>query len=135
MNNIKLIWDGKVVDAIKNPCYVRYVPRLKMFLACSEDQANGVASRDGTTYWHLEGCRQFGVDGYTTVSPVFISDEEADALIAELEAGKEPADTDGDTGIGEETNPEEVLSVAALYAKVSALEEVLLAAKILLGVE
>lgn len=135
MNNIKLLWDGKVVDAIKNPCYVRYVPRLKLFLACSEDQANGVASRDGTTYWHLEGCREFGVDGYTTVSAVFISEEEADALIAELEAGITPANPDEDTGAGGGNSPEEVLSVVALAAKVSALEEELLAAKILLGVE
>lgn len=96
MSSIKLVAGGTVVDAIKNPCYVIYVDRLGLFLACPEATAQGVASRKGTTYWHLEGCPEFGVDGYLTVSAVSISDEEADALIEALDAGEEPMEPDPD---------------------------------------
>lgn len=97
----KLLLDGSVVDAVKNPCFVRYDPRLGLFLACPEAQAQGIASHDGKTYWHLEGCPEFGVDGYITVSAESISAEEATAIIEALDAGQpapEPApepDPDG----------------------------------------
>lgn len=88
MNSFKLLLDGTVVDAVKNPCYVHYDKRLGLFLACTETQAQGIASHDGKTYWHLEGCRDFGVDGYSTVSAVSISIEETEAIIAALDAGQ-----------------------------------------------
>lgn len=86
----KLLLDGTVVDAVKSPCFVRYDQRLGLFLACLENQAQGIASHDGKTYWHLDGCDSFGVDGYETVSAVSISEAEADAIISALDAG-EPA--------------------------------------------
>lgn len=79
---------GKIVDAINEPCYVRWDKRLKLFLACKEMQAQGIASHDGTAYWHLEGYPEFGIDGYETVSAVSISDEEARAIMDALDAGK-----------------------------------------------
>lgn len=88
----KLLLDGAVVDAVKNPCYVCYDKRLGLFLACPEAQAQGIASHDGKTYWHLEGCAEFGVDGYDTVSAVSISAEEAEAIIAALDAGQPAPD-------------------------------------------
>lgn len=84
----KLLSDGSVVDAVKVPCYVRFDTRLGLFLACNEAQAQGMASHDGMTYWHLDGCPEFGVDGYSTVSAVSISDVEVDAIIAALDAGQ-----------------------------------------------
>lgn len=102
MSAVKLIADSTVVDAVKVPLYVVYVPRLKMFLACPEREAQGIANHNQTGYWHLEGRPEFGVDGYTTVSAVSISEDEADAIIAALDAGMaapepepEPADPDG----------------------------------------
>lgn len=123
MSAVKLIADNTVVDAIKHPCYVVYVPRLNLFLACPEAQAQGIAHRNGTTYWHLEGREEFGVDGYTTVNAVSISDEEADELIAALNAGEQPIepepDVDPDTG---ETPEPEVISLAAVYAQAKATQ-------------
>lgn len=84
----KLLLDGTVVDAVKYPCYVRYDKRLGLFLACLEADAQGIASHDGKTYWHLDECPEFGVDGYDTVSAVSISAEEAEAIMAALDAGK-----------------------------------------------
>lgn len=123
MGSIKLVADSVVVDAIKNPCYVVYVPRLKLFLACPEAEAQGVASRNGTTYWHIEGKDEFGVDGYQTVDAISISDEEADELITALEAGEEPIVPEPDEGTeGGETQPEEVLTLASVYAQVQSTQ-------------
>ena len=113
MSALKLVAGSTVVDAVKNPCYVVYVPRLKLFLACPEAEAQGVASRNGTTYWHIEGKDEFGVDGYQTVDAISISDEEADELITALEAGEEP--------IGE-TQPEQLLTLASVYAQVQSTQ-------------
>lgn len=117
MSAIKLIADNVVLDAIKNPCYVVYVPRLKLFLACPEAQAQGVAQRNGTTYWHLDGRDDFGVDGYTTVSAVSISDEEADALMKALDEGEQPVEPDPDPGEEPPTEPEKVISLTTVYAQ------------------
>lgn len=123
MSAIKLIADNVVVDAMKNPCYVVYVPRLNLFLACPEAQAQGVAQRNGTTYWHLEGRDEFGVDGYTTVSAVPISDEEADTLMKALDEGEQPVVPDPDPGEEPPDEPEAVLTLASVYAKVVATQE------------
>lgn len=119
MSAIKLIADNVVVDATKHPCYVVYVPRLNLFLACPEAQAQGVAHRNGTTYWHLEGREEFGVDGYTTVSAVSISDEEADELIAALDEGEQPIEPDPEEtpDTGEDTEPEQIISLTTVYAQ------------------
>lgn len=123
MSNIKLISGNTVVDAIKNPCYVVYVPRLQLFLACPEAEAQGVASRNGTTYWHLEGRTEFGVDGYETVSAVSITDDEADELITALEEGEQPIEPEPeeDPDTGETTEPE-VLSLTTVYAQVKSTQ-------------
>lgn len=84
----KLLSDGSVVDAVKDPCYVHYDERLGLFLACKDEVAQGIASHDGNTYWHLEGRPEFGVDGFKTVSAVSISAEEAVAIIEALDAGQ-----------------------------------------------
>lgn len=123
MGSIKLILNGTVVDANKNPCYVVYVPRLELFLACPEAEAQGVASRNGTSYWHIEGKEEFGVDGYQTVDAISISDEEADELITALEAGEKPIVPEPDEGTeGGETQPEEVLTLASVYAQVQSTQ-------------
>jgi hypothetical protein len=120
----KYISDGQIVDAAKKPCFVRYDTRLKLFLACKESQAQGIASHDGKTYWHLDGCEEFGVDGYETVSAVPISDEEAEAILKELDAGNVP-----DDGSLEEETPaeteEEIRKTAAqvLEERIAALQE------------
>lgn len=119
MSALKLLKDNVVVDAIKYPCYVVYEPRLGWFLMCPEAQAQGVAHRNGTSYWHLEGREEFGVDGYTTVSAVSISDEEADELIAALNEGEQPIEPDPEEtpDTGEDTEPEQIISLTTVYAQ------------------
>lgn len=91
MSSYKLIAasTGSIVDAVlDDPCWVKYNPRLRLFMACKESQAQGIASHDGMTYWHLKDRPEFGVDGYETVSAVSISEEEAAAIIAALDANQ-----------------------------------------------
>lgn len=126
----KLLADGKVVDAVKDPCYVYYDARLKLFLAGDPETAQGLASHDGSTYWHLDDKPVFGVDGYTTVSAVPISDDEAEAIIAALDAGKpapepEPEpDPDGSVEIVRE-NTVTLMSAACAAAITSGVDVVL----------
>lgn len=84
----KLLLNGDIVDAVKDPCFVRYDARLGLFLACQEEVAQGIAAHDGSTYWHLEGLSEFGVDGYETVSAAPVDREEAQAIMEALDAGK-----------------------------------------------
>ena len=91
MSSYKLIAvsTGSIVDAVlDDPCWVKYNPRLRLFMACKESQAQGIASHDGMTYWHLKDRPDFGVDGYETVSVVSISEDEADEIIAALDANQ-----------------------------------------------
>lgn len=91
MSSYKLIAanTGSIVDAVLgDPCWVKYDPRLRLFMACKESQAQGIASHDGMTYWHLKDRPDFGVDGYETVSVVSISEDEADEIIAALDANQ-----------------------------------------------
>lgn len=86
--SIKLLFDGELVDASRFPVYVYYDKRLKLFLACTKDKAQGVAAHDGSTYYHIDGIPEFGVDGYDTVTAVEIDSEEATVIMEALDAGK-----------------------------------------------
>lgn len=83
----KLIVDGSVVDAGVHICYVRYNPRLKMFLACKETEAHGIASQNGSTYWLLPNRDAIEVDGYQTVEFSEIPDDEATELMNAINEG------------------------------------------------
>lgn len=124
--SLKVISNGVVVDALIHPTFVRYDPRLKLFLSCKEEEAQGLASHDGETYWQLQG-KHFGVDGYETVSAVVISPEEAAAIIEALDDGKPglPDPEDEDPNIPEDVPLSSVLSRAELTAKVTELDEAL----------
>jgi len=88
MMSYKLLKDGIVIDAVDAPVFVYYNQRLCLFLACDEDQAQGIASRDGTTYYHLSDKDDFCVDGYDTVDAEVISFEDARLIMDAVDAGK-----------------------------------------------
>ena len=99
----KLLVDGVIVDAVAIPVFVRYNKRLGLFLACDEKDAEGLASHDGETYWHLAGRNEFPVNGYQTVVMEEISFEDATAIIEAMDEGKE---------LPELEEPEEVIEEA-----------------------
>jgi len=109
-----------------------YVCRQKngIIKRCSEQSAQGILSLDGSTIYQLEGKDSLNLDnGYTADFTYMTVYEEIIAGITE----EDTEDTNPD--VPEDTPEEEILTRAELTAKVKALEEELLAAKILLGVE
>lgn len=87
----KIIIDGKIVDALTLPVFVRYNPKAKMFITCRESDAQGVASHDWTTYWSFID-RGFGLDDYPSAIIQEITDDEAQLIIDTLDDGKDLLD-------------------------------------------
>ena len=128
---IKVMQGDTVVTAEAHETPV-YVCRQKngIIKRCSEQSAQGILSLDGSTIYQLEGKESLNLDnGYTTDFTYMTVYEEIIAGITE----EDTEDTNPD--VPEDTPEEEILTRAELTAKVKALEEELLAAKILLGVE
>ena len=84
----KVLSDNMLVDAVTLPCYVRYDRRLNLFRKCKEEDAQGIAAHDGSTYWHLSGRPSFGIDGYQTVDLKECDVEEVNSIITALDDGK-----------------------------------------------
>jgi len=128
---IKVMQGDTVVTAEAHETPV-YVCRQKngIIKRCSEQSAQGILSLDGSTIYQLEGKDSLNLDnGYTADFTYMTVYEEIIAGITE----EDTEDTNPD--VPEDTPEEEILTRAELTAKVKALEEELLAAKILLGVE
>lgn len=128
---IKVMQGDTVVTAEAHETPV-YVCRQKngIIKRCTEQSAQGILSLDGSTIYQLEGKDSLNLDnGYTADFTYMTVYEEIIAGITE----EDTEDTNPD--VPEDTPEEEILTRAELTAKVKALEEELLAAKILLGVE
>lgn len=128
---IKVMQGDTVVTAEAHETPV-YVCRQKngIIKRCIEQNAQGILSLDGSTIYQLEGKDSLNLDnGYTADFTYMTVYEEIIAGITE----EDTEDTNPD--VPEDTPEEEILTRAELTAKVKALEEELLAAKILLGVE
>lgn len=128
---IKVMQGDTVVTAEAHETPV-YVCRQKngIIKRCSEQSAQGILSLDGSTIYQLDGKDSLNLDnGYTADFTYMTVYEEIIAGITE----EDTEDTNPD--VPEDTPEEEILTRAELTAKVKALEEELLAAKILLGVE
>lgn len=144
----KVLHNGSVIDVLTRALWVHQGPGL--LLLC-EDQtyegqipetAQGVISRDESTAYQLEDRNKLDDADLLEVSVVFISDQEGQALLEQLEAGQTPDPEDTDPVPPEGGSTDDLMTRAQLTAKVKALEasnarleEELQAAKILLGVD
>ena len=84
----KILSDNTVIDAVKHPCFVWYDKRLGLFRACKEDKAQGIAAHDGSTYWHISGRPDFGIDGYRSVELEEADEADVSTIIEALNTGK-----------------------------------------------
>ena len=118
----KILMDGVIVDALKNPRYVKWQERNQMLLVIGfPEKAYGVLSSDGSTAYHLEGYPEIPVEGIPTVTMVEITEEEYTMLREQLDAGLEPVVPDNSGS--EETEQEPVtLSLPMLYERLVATE-------------
>lgn len=122
---VKILDGGETVgaEALDTPAYVKYQTRNKVIVRCSEQDAQGILSKDGAEIYQL--AERTTLPGeYKTAVP--ISMMEYDELGYEDTEDTAPVVPDEDTP---------VMTRAELTAKVQELEEQLAAAKILLGVQ
>lgn len=116
-------------EAHENPVYVCR-QKNGIIKRCTEQSAQGILSLDGSTIYQLEGKDSLNLDNGYTADFTYMT------VYEEIIAGITEEDTeDINPDVPENTPEEEILTRAELTAKVKALEEELLAAKILLGVE
>ena len=52
----RIISDGLIVDACDGLRYVRWQEKNRVFLACGEQDADGIVSEDGSRTYLLDGC-------------------------------------------------------------------------------
>lgn len=122
---VKILDGGEIVgaEALDTPAYVKYQTRNHVIVRCSEQDAQGILSKDGAEIYQLQDKAALPGE-YKTAVP--ISTMEYDELGYEDSEDTDPVVPDEDTP---------VMTRAELTAKVQELEEQLTAAKILLGVE
>ena len=141
----KIRKEDRIVDAMDGLVTVRW-DSMGILLRCPEASAQGIVSTDGEHVWHVDGWDEFpeAAGEYETVTPIEITAEEYEEVLAELiDSGvivipDEPNPEDLDPVIpdpDEGDDPIRPMTRAELTAKVAELEEELAATKILLGVD
>ena len=128
---IKVMQGDTVItaEAHENPVYV-CKQKNGIIKRCTEQQAQGILSLDGSTIYQLDGKDSLNLDNGYTAEFTYMT------VYEEIIAGITEEDTeDTEPVVPDDTTEEEILTRAELTAKVKALEEELSAAKILLGVE
>lgn len=63
----KVMKDGKVIDVLDQLIYLKYQPKHKIMILCSEDDAQAILSSDKNTIWHEETLYKIPVEGYDSV--------------------------------------------------------------------
>lgn len=115
-------------EAHDSPVYV-HRQKNNLIVRCSEQNAQGILSLDGSTVYQLEGKASLGLEDGMTASYIYQTDYET------IIAGVEDTDKeDTEPEVPADSSADDILTRAELTAKVKELEEELQAAKILLGV-
>lgn len=125
---VKILSGDMVIgaEAIESPAYVKYQERNAILVRCSEPQAQGIISKDGSDIYQLQGKDSLPGE-YSTAVPITMAEFD--------ELGYADNDTeDTDPDVPDDTDESKILTRAELTEKVLALEDELTAAKILLGV-
>lgn len=63
----KVLKNNKVIDVLDKLIYLKYQPKHKIMVLCSEDEAQAILSSDNNTIWHERTLYNIPVDGYETV--------------------------------------------------------------------
>ena len=114
---VKIMSGGEIVgaEAIDNPAYVKYQTRNKVIVRCSEFDAQGILSKDGSEIYQLQEKEALPGE-YRTSVPISMAEFD--------ELGYADNDTeDTDPVVPGDTDEAEILTRAELTAKVKELEE------------
>ena len=68
--------NNKVIDVLDKLIYLKYQPKHKIMILCSEDEAQAILSSDKNTIWHEITLYNIPVSGYDTVELVEIDEYE-----------------------------------------------------------
>lgn len=128
--------DNELIGAeqIENPVYVYQQKNGYIVRTNSTVKAQGILSADSSLIYQLSD-----KDALTTAEPfntaVIVPVAEYENCLLELKGSEDVDEEDNNPVVPDDTDSSAVLTRAELTAKVTALEEELAAAKILLGVE
>lgn len=50
----KVIKDGKIIDLLNHPIWIKYQAKHDVMLTCPINEAEGVMSSDGEYFWHVD---------------------------------------------------------------------------------
>lgn len=90
----KVEYNGKTIDLLENPIYVKYQKKHDIFLSCPEIEAQGVMSSDHNTIWHVDIYPLIEKKNIDTVSLIEIDKYEYQQLYAlNLKTAEEIIDT------------------------------------------
>lgn len=78
----KVEYNGKTIDLLENPIYVKYQKKHDIFLSCPETEAQGVMSSDHNTIWHVDVYPAVEKESVDTVSLIEIDKYEYQKLHA-----------------------------------------------------
>lgn len=63
----KVIKDNRVIDVLDKLIYLKYQPKHKIMVLCTEDDAQAILSSDNETIWHEKALYNIPVSGFETV--------------------------------------------------------------------
>ena len=82
----KLMNGDVVIDLIREPNYVRYLPKARRWINTDGQSANGVLSANGEIIYHLQGRACACPDNLLQLLPIAIKEEEYNVLLSQLSA-------------------------------------------------
>lgn len=68
----KVIKDGKIIDLLNHPIWIKYQAKHDVMLTCPINEAEGVMSSDGKYFWHVDVFPSIKKQDVDTVSLVEI---------------------------------------------------------------
>lgn len=64
----KVLKNNKVIDVLDKLIFLKYQPKHKIMVLCSESEAQAILSSDCEKIWHESTLYNIPVDGYDTVT-------------------------------------------------------------------
>lgn len=76
----KVMKNGRAIDVLTQLIYLKYQPKHKIMITCTEDDAQAILSSDKKYIWHIPELYNIPVNGYDTVELVEIDQYEYEEL-------------------------------------------------------
>lgn len=74
----ELFKNDTLIDCIENPCFVKWQDANGLFIACKEEEAEGIVSSDGARIYKLKDVFSYGRYPFGEVSCISVSKKQFD---------------------------------------------------------